>query len=194
MASTITAGGLEGVVAASTRLSRVDGEAGHLTIAGYAGDDLPPPATFEEVAYLLLHGRLPDAAERAAFTQDLASRRELPAIVHAVLRDAAAGAAPAMDAPRVGAPLLSLGREDDPDDHALTAIAAFATIVGAYGRYRGGEAAGPIRTDLSHAAHYLHQLTGELPSAERTRGLETYLNTVVDHGDRKSTRLNSSHT
>src|SRR4030095_16149117 len=187
MASTITAGGLEGVVAASTRLSRVDGEAGQLTIAGYAVDDLAPHATFEEVAHLLLHGRLPDAAERAAFTQDLASRRELPAIVHAVLRDAAAVATPAMDALRMAAPLLSLGRADDPDDHALTAIAAFATIVGSYVRYRRGEAAVPIRTDLSHAAHYLHQLTGEMPSAERTRGLETYLNTVVDHGLNAST-------
>jgi citrate synthase len=187
MASILAGGGLEGVVAASTRLSRVDGNAGQLTIAGYAVDDLAPRATFEEVAYLLLHGRLPDPADRAAFTRDLASRRELPAIVHTVLRDAAAAATPAMDALRMAAPLLSLGREDDPDEHALTAIAAFATIVGAYGRYRRGEAAVPIRTDVSHAAHYLHQLTGELPSAERTRGLETYLNTVVDHGLNAST-------
>ena len=179
---TTLSGGLEGVVAASTRLSRVDGEAGQLTIAGYAVDDLAPRATFEEVAYLLLHGRLPGAAELEAFARDLASRRELPAIVHTVLRDAAAVATPAMDALRMAAPLLSLGRADDPDDHALTAIAAFATIVGSYGRYRNGETAVPIRTDLSHAAHYLHQLTGEVPSAERTRGLETYLNTVVDHG------------
>ena len=52
--------GLEDVVAASTRLSDVDGEAGRLTIAGYAVEDLAPFATFEEVAYLLLHGRLPD--------------------------------------------------------------------------------------------------------------------------------------
>jgi citrate synthase len=184
---TTLSGGLEGVVAASTRLSRVDGEAGQLTIAGYAVDDLAPRATFEEVAYLLLHGRLPGAAEHEAFARDLASRRELPAIVHTVLRDAAAVATPAMDALRMAAPLLSLGRADDPDDHALTAIAAFATIVGTYGRYRNGETAVPIRTDLSHAAHYLHQLTGEVPSAERTRGLETYLNTVVDHGLNAST-------
>jgi len=59
--------GLEEVVAASTRLSHVDGEAGKLTLAGYAVEDLAPYATFEEVAYLLLHGRLPEPAEQAEF-------------------------------------------------------------------------------------------------------------------------------
>jgi citrate synthase len=57
--------GLEGVVAAATRLSQVDGEGGRLTIAGYAVEDLAPNATFEEVAYLLLHDRLPEPAERS---------------------------------------------------------------------------------------------------------------------------------
>src|SRR5437879_9021038 len=54
---------LEGIVATSTRLSHVDGEAGRLTIAGYAVEDLAPYASFEEVAYLLLHARLPEPAE-----------------------------------------------------------------------------------------------------------------------------------
>jgi citrate synthase len=68
--------GLEGVVAASTRLSQVDGEAGRLTIAGYAVDDLAPAATFEEVAYLLLNGRLPERDERARFARDLEQLRD----------------------------------------------------------------------------------------------------------------------
>ena len=59
---------LEGVVATSTRLSHVDGEAGRLTIAGYAVEELAPYASFEEVAYLLLHGRLPEPSERVRFT------------------------------------------------------------------------------------------------------------------------------
>ena len=63
--------GLEDVVAASTRLSEVDGEAGKLTLAGYAVEDLAPYASFEEVAYLLLHGRLPDPTEQSEFTADL---------------------------------------------------------------------------------------------------------------------------
>jgi citrate synthase len=92
-----------------------------------------------------------------------------------------------MDALRMAAPVLSLGREENPQDDALTAIAAFPAIVGAYWRLRNGEALVPIRSDLSHAAHYLHQLTGAVPTAERARALETYLNTVCDHGLNAST-------
>ena len=54
--------GLDGIVAASTRISNVDGEAGRLTLAGYAIEELAPHASFEEVAYLLLHGQLPAPA------------------------------------------------------------------------------------------------------------------------------------
>jgi citrate synthase len=184
--------GLEGVVAASTRLSHVDGEAGRLTIAGYAVEDLAPSATFEEVAYLLLNGRLPDDTERDRFTRDLAARRALSPAALAILREAAAAHTPPMDALRMAAALLSLGRnrtpiEEHPIDAAMTAIASFPTIVGAYSRLINGLA--PIDADvmLSHAAHYLHQVFGVVPSAERARALETYLNTVCDHGLNAST-------
>jgi citrate synthase len=179
--------GLEGIVATSTRLSRVDGEAGELTLAGYAVDDLAPSASFEEVAHLLLHGRLPAPSERLRFAQDLAGRRALSRAAMDVLHEAAAANAPPMDALRMAAPVLSLGREENPLDDALTAIASFPTIVGAYWRFRTGEAAVPVRADLRHAAHYLHQLSGAEPTAERTRALETYLNTVCDHGLNAST-------
>src|SRR5438128_3744516 len=109
-------GDLEGVVATSTRLSHVDGEAGRLTIAGYAVEDLAPHARFEEVAYLLLHGRLPEPSELARFSQQLAERRVLPRAAIDVLREAAAGHAAPMDALRMAAPLLSLGRREDPLD------------------------------------------------------------------------------
>ena len=179
--------GLEGVVAASTRLSDVDGEAGQLTLAGYAVEDLAPNATFEEVAHLFLHGRLPESAERVRFGQDLAGRRALPRVAIEVLREAAAAKAPPMDALRMAAPVLSLGREENPLDDAMTAIASFPTVVGAYWRLRNGAMPVAVRSDLPHAAHYLHQLSGTEPSAERTRALETYLNTVCDHGLNAST-------
>ena len=174
--------GLDNVVAAETRLSQVDGEAGHLTIAGYAVDDLAPAATFEDVAFLLLNGRLPEPDERAAFARDLAHRRHLAPAAIAVLREAAAAGTSAMDALRMAAPLLSLGRRADPMEDAMTAIAAFPTIVGTFWRLRHGEAPVPVREDLGHAAHYLHQLLGTEPSGDRARALETYLNTVCDHG------------
>src|SRR5262245_56141900 len=69
----------------------------------------------------------------------------------------------------------------------MTAIAAFPTIVGTYWRLRNGQAPVAVRSGVSHAAHYLQQLFGADPSAERARALETYLNTVCDHGLNAST-------
>ena len=179
--------GLEGVVATTTRLSAVDGEAGRLTIAGYAVEDLAPYASFEEVAYLLLHGRLPESSERDRFMQDLAGRRGLSQAAIAIVHEAAAAKVPPMDALRMAAALLSLGRVENPVDDAMTAIASFPTIVGSYWRVLQGHGPVPVRPDLPHAAHYLHQLFGTEPSAERARALETYLNTVCDHGLNAST-------
>src|SRR5437773_7049273 len=101
--------GLDGVVAASTRLSDVDGEAGRLTIAGYAVEDLAPQASFEAVAFLLFNGRLPDAVERRRFAQELAGRRGVSDATRALLKEAAAADVPPMDALRMAASTLSLG-------------------------------------------------------------------------------------
>lgn len=179
--------GLEGVVATSTRLSDVDGEAGRLILAGYAVEDLAPHATFEEVAYLFLHGRLPTSPERVQFARNLAGRRVLPAAAVAVLREAGAAKTAPMDALRMAAPLVSLGRKEDPLEDAMNAIASFPTIVGTYWRVSRGESPVAVRTDLAHAGHYLHQLFGAEPPPARVRALETYLNTVCDHGLNAST-------
>ncbi len=179
--------GLDCVAATPTRLSEVDGEAGRLTLAGYAAEDLAPRASFEEVAYLFLNGRLPGDRERDTFSSDLAARRALPQPAIELLREAAAAKTPPMDALRMASATLSLGRSEDPREDALTAIAAFPVIVGTYWRLRNGEAPVAVRADLSHAAHYLHQLFGAEPAPERTRALETYLNTVCDHGLNAST-------
>src|SRR6201981_582936 len=98
--------GLEGVVAASTRLSHVDGEAGQWILAGDAVEDFAAHAMFEEVAYLFLYGRLPDPAELVAFARDLAARRALPRVALEVLREAAAAEAPVLDALRMATALL----------------------------------------------------------------------------------------
>ncbi|HLJ47513.1 MAG TPA: citrate synthase/methylcitrate synthase [Bryobacteraceae bacterium] len=179
--------GLDGVVAATTKLSHVDGQAGRLILCGYAVEDLAPHASFEEVAYLFLHGRLPDPAERAFFGRELAQRRAIPDAAMHVLREAAAVKAPPMDALRMAASVLGIGREENPREDAMTAIACFPAIVGAYWRICRGDQPVPLRTDLPHAAHFLHQLFGTEPDAERARALETYLNTVCDHGLNAST-------
>jgi citrate synthase len=155
--------GLEGVVAAETALSMVDGERGELIIAGYPVEELAPNATFEETAALL------------GVSSD--GDRNLPPIAYHVLRAAAGRGDDPMDALRQAAGLLV------PDQ----LFAAFPTIVAAYWRILHHQEPIAPRSDLRHAANYLFMLRGEVPSSEHVRALETYLNTVVDHGLNAST-------
>src|SRR3712207_7184605 len=128
--------GLEGVVAARTRISGVDGEAGVLTLAGFPVEELAGRASFEGVVYLLGHGDLPDARELAAFRAALAGRRALPAATVDLLRVAAARGVPGMDALRMAADTLSLDVSKNP---ALDLVARFPVIVAAHQRLLGGE-------------------------------------------------------
>jgi citrate synthase len=183
--------GLEGVPAAYTRLSRVDGLAGQLTIAGYAVEDLAGRASFEDMAFLLWNDRLPDAAEREALRADLAARRTLPAATLSLLEAAAAQDRAPMDALRMAAASLDLDVDAveaaDLQSAARTITARLATVVAAYHRISQGLA--PIAPDptLSHVGNYLYMLDGQRPSDARVRGLETYFNTVADHGFNAST-------
>ena len=179
--------GLEGVVASSTRLSSVDGAAGRLILGGYPVEELAPQARFEEVAYLFWHGRLPNAGELRDLTASLAARRRLPGATLALLREAAKHATPVMDALRMAASTLSLGRTEGLEGDAGTVVAAFPAIIGGYWRLKNGQEPLEPREDLSHAEHYLHQIFGGAIGPERVRGLETYLNTVCDHGFNAST-------
>jgi citrate synthase len=180
--------GLEGVVAATTRLSSVDGEAGELLIAGFPVEELAPRAWFEETAWLLWNGSLPTADELEELRRRLAGRRALPTATLDLLRTAARRRVPAMDALRMAAGTLSLiDGAGDPQEDAVTLVAAFPTVVAAYWRLLRGEEPLAPREDLGHAASFLYLLSGEEPSAERARGLETYLNTVSDHGLNAST-------
>jgi citrate synthase len=178
--------GLEGIVVAETRLSMVDGERGELIIAGYPVEELAASATFEETVWLLWHGELPDEAQLAAFRADLAVRRELPAETLELLAACARRDVEPMDALRIAAGTLSL-TGGTTGGEAADIVAKFATIVAAYARLRAGRAPIRPRRDLRHAANYLYMLSGEEPSEERVRGMETYLNTVVDHGLNAST-------
>lgn len=186
--------GLEGIFVAKTKTSRVDGEVGELTIGGFPVERLAPRATFEEVLHLLWEGRLPTAAELATLRADLAERRAVPEEALLLLRKAADRNVHPMDALRIGTSTLSLC-EDDPlgesraanASRARTLVAAFPTLVAAYTRLCSGDE--PIAPDpsLGHAANYLTMRTGAAPTDEAVRALETYLNTVVDHGMNAST-------
>ena len=174
--------GLEGVVAATTELSLVDGERGELVIAGYRIDEIADRATFEEATWLLWHGQLPSASELTAFQARLARARDLPAATAALLQECARHEATPMDALRMAAGTLSLV-----SDEATGIVARIPTIIAAYWRLLQRQEPVAPRDDLGHAANFLYMLRAELPDAEQVRGLETYLNTVIDHGLNAST-------
>jgi citrate synthase len=190
---TAGAAGLEGVVAATTAISDVDGARGELTIAGFGVGDLALHATFEETTWLLWHGDLPSPPQLRAFQEALVAVRALPSAALALLRDAAARKVDPMDALRMAAGTLSVGSgfsrtgAVDPACDASMIVARVPTFVAGYARLAGGHDPIVPRADLGHVANFLYMLDGKTPDPERVRGLETYLNTVVDHGLNAST-------
>ena len=180
--ASMVSSGLEGIIAASTRLSHVDGERGELIIAGYPVGELAEHATFEETTWLLWHGDLPSSAQLEAFRSELAAARVLPPATEALLRECAQARLDPMDALRAAAGTISLRT-----DAATGIVACMPTIVATYWRLRNGQAPVTPQRDLGHAASFLYLLNGQIPDPEHVRGLETYLNTVVDHGLNAST-------
>lgn len=213
--------GLEGVVAAATSLSHVDGEAGTLLIGGFPVGELASHATFEETTWLLWHGALPTSRELTEFRAALTAARTLSPTAITLLRECARNAIDPMDALRIAVATLSLENtrpdgDADADANmnagadaadraaAIAIVARCPTIVAAFWRLRRGLEPIAPRADLGHAANFLYMLTGDggtdvsgaprgsgaecgSPDPERVRALETYLNTVVDHGLNAST-------
>ena len=174
--------GLEGVVAASTRLSHVDGERGELLIAGFPVEAFAARATFEEATWLLWYDSLPTERELMDFRAALSARRALPRPTLDLIAACARARVDPMDALRMAADSTALDGDD-----ALAIVARLPSIVGAYWRLCSSLEPIAPRADLGHAANYLYMLTGVEPDAVRVRALETYLNTVIDHGLNAST-------
>jgi citrate synthase len=186
--------GLAGIVVTETRLSRVDGEAGELVIGGFSLEDLAPFAEFEESLFLLWNDRLPKESELKVLKSELASSRELPSATLSLLKAAAERKVQPMDALRLGVDSLSL-IDPVPDDNSHEAnirrakaiTAAAPSIVANYWRILKGKDLIPPVPDLGLAANFLYMLDGEQAHPDVVRGLETYLNTVIDHGMNAST-------
>jgi len=180
--------GLAGVVAAQTRLSSVNGLEGELIIAGFPLQEIAGRATFEEMVYLLWNDALPAAGELAEFRQVLIAQRTLPDVTIEVLNAAAESRLPTMDALLLAASTLNLDlAKSDTFRQAIGVLARFPVIVATYARLLNGKSLLSPRQDLGHAANYLYLLSGDVPPPEQIRGLETYLNTVIDHGLNAST-------
>ena len=181
--------GLEGVVAAETAVSEVDGANGRLIYrGGYLIEDLVPVTSYEEVAYLLWHGELPTEKELDALRQQMAAARKLESSARKtlaamdpkldpmdVLRTvvSAQGARPALTKPTL--------------EEAVALTAVFPTIVGATYRRRLGKDPVEPRDDLGHAANLLWCLEAKEPEAQRVQWVDAYLVLLADHGLNAST-------
>jgi len=183
--------GLEGVVAASSALSHVFGEEGRLVYRGYDIHELAGKASFEEVAFLLWQGHLPNRAELDDLLAKLGENRNLPEAVIDTLRALPADSAP-MDALRTGISALGAADhqlfDDVPDLAEAIALAArVPAILAAFHRLRGGEEPVEPRADLNTAQSYLYQLFGKEPEDRHWQPLEGYLVLLADHGMNAST-------
>ena len=192
IAMPVTAKGLEGIVANSTSLSDVLGQEGVLIYAGYNINELAGNATYEEIVYLLWHGKLPNKAELAKLESDLRSQRELPAGVVNFLKGAPKDANP-MDVIRTAVSMLGLYDTDkdqgaEANRYRAASITAKIGVIAAYfHRSRQGLDLPPVRTDLCEAAHFLYLLNGEEPSADAVKTLDVAYVLHADHGMNAST-------
>ena len=180
--------GLEGIVASQTAISMVDGENGRLVYQGYVIADLAEEMSFEEVAFLLWEGRLPNRAELDALSLELAGHRALTRAANIAL-DALPADTDPMDVLRtvVSAQGVEQRLSRPTVPLAIHATASFPTILAMlYRRQLGLEPIKP-RADLGHAANYLYMMNGNESSPEIVRALNTYLVLLADHGMNAST-------
>src|SRR5438309_10316022 len=185
--------GLEGVVSHATALSEVDGERGRLVIRGYDIRELVGKATFEETAYLLWHGELPNASQLRDLQLELTAARNLPGSIQDALRGPIRGAS-GMHALRMGAALLSLDDTDaddltaEPNLHRAARITArLPALIAHHYRLREGNAIFEPPSHLGVAAGYLYMLEGREPEPARVDALNAYMVAVIDHGMNAST-------
>ena len=187
------AAGLEGVVASQSSICFIDGVAGRLVYRGYEIGDLVENTTFEEVAFLLWDGRLPNRAELAQLKQDLADNMEIPGNVRAILEATPHHTHP-MDVLRTAVSVLA---HHDPDltsndaaanrRKAIRLTAKLPTILGAFNCIRWKHH--PVSPDpkLSLAGNFLYMLTGHRPHETLTRVMDACLVLHAEHGMNAST-------
>jgi citrate synthase len=182
--------GLEGVIAGETAISTiVDG----LSYRGYPVTELAEKTSFDEVAYLLLHGELPNAAQLAAFQKRVAAARQLPAPLSALFK-ALPRAVAAMDALRTAVSALA-HFEPEVDDSSRDAnvrkaerlLGQIPVAVAEQARVSKGSAPVAARADLGHAANFLYMLRGTEPVPAATRALDVSLILYAEHEFNAST-------
>ncbi|HEY7987100.1 MAG TPA: 2-methylcitrate synthase [Methylophilaceae bacterium] len=185
---------LAGVMAGSTAICTVGHTGNDLHYRGYDIIELAKNATFEEVAYLLIHGELPTSSELAAYHQRLKTLRGLPESLKAVLEQIPASAHP-MDVMRTGCSMLGTLEPEAADRNTQAAknlgdrlISCFGSILLYWYHYSHDGRRVEVETDDdSIAAHFLHVLHGKAPSDLHVRAMNASLVLYAEHEFNAST-------
>ena len=187
------AAGLEGVPAFKSRLCFIDGKAGRLVYCGYDIADLVELTSFEEVAYLLWHDKLPNRQQLTTLRQQLGTAAALPPHVIAILRNLPKQTQP-MDALRTAVSALAAtdpdlqSNEADADQRKAVRITAqLPTIVTSFHRLRNGQDPIAPNPALTIAGNFLYTMTGKEPHETLVRVLDAALVLHAEHGANAST-------
>ncbi len=185
--------GLEGVVVADTRLSKVMGDVGRLIYSGYEIQDLAEHATFEEVVYLLWHKALPTQTQLDQFHRAITAEMSLPQPLLNMMHEFPTGAHP-MAVLRTAVSTLGLfdPAADDNSEQAnlrkaLQLVAKIPTIIAAWARIRDGKQPVAPREDLGIAANFIYMLHDREPDPVEVKAIDVYLVLLADHGMNAST-------
>ncbi|MGB1508798.1 MAG: citrate/2-methylcitrate synthase [Paracoccaceae bacterium] len=183
--------GLKGVYFERSGVSHIDGAKGELSYRGYSIHDLATHSTFEEVAYLLIHGELPNQQELNAFEDNLKAARELPSAVYDVIHAAKDGHP--MDVLRTAVSALAAleptsQKVDEKGflENGIRLMSQVPMIIAAHHNIRNGRAPVAPDTELSHAANWLWMLKGEKPSQDTARLADVDFILHAEHGSNAS--------
>ncbi|KRF28125.1 citrate synthase/methylcitrate synthase [Paenibacillus sp. Soil787] len=183
--------GLEGIIAAETEVSLVDGEKGYLVYRGHEAKKLAVDKSFEEVAYLLWHGELPTKEILVNFRAQWSAHRRLPETLKAAL-NLLPLEGDMMSVLRTAISFLGAESVEEavwpPQYDSVLAYTALLPTIIAY-KYRQSLGLQPIESnpELDHVANYLYILTGTLPQPVHVKVLTAYFILAMEHGMNAST-------
>ena len=187
MSTVVAAKGLEGIVAATSGICWIDGDAGVLAYRGIDIHELAVKSTFEETAYLLWFGALPTAKQFESFRQQLAAARQINPKAVDLMRGLPASATP-MEVLRTAVSALSMYDADEKDNlhdanvrKSYRLTAQIPMIVAMFDRIRKGLPVVEADKSISHAANFLWMLNGVKPSATAEKAFDVALILHADH-------------
>jgi 2-methylcitrate synthase len=189
--STDKSAGLAGIIAGNTAIATVGKEGKGLTYRGYSIHDLAEHSTFEEVAYLLIYGQLPNAAQLREYKEKLRGLRRLPQPLKTVLEQIPGNTHP-MDVMRTGCSMLgTLEPEGSTRDQIAVAnrlTACFSSMLLYWHHYQSsGKNIDTATDDDSTAGHFLHLLHQKRPDELQRRAVDVSLILYAEHEYNAST-------